>query len=180
MVVPNLMGGSSSLALPSDSHAGRLIMQQAGSREVAEQYLQRMPMYWGSQPMTSGPVYIGAVVFFLFVLAMFTMRGPVKYALLAVTVLSILLAWGSHLEWFNSLFLDYFPGYNKFRTVSMTLVIAEVTIPLMAFYGLSLWLGEGVSNVQRRRSWMGASIISLGCLVLVLIAGLLFFPFTFQ
>ena len=178
MVVPNLMGGSSSLALPSDSHAGRLIMQQAGSREVAEQYLQRMPMYWGSQPMTSGPVYIGAVVFFLFVLAMFTLRGPVKYALLAVTVLSILLAWGSHLEWFNSLFLDYFPGYNKFRTVSMTLVIAEVTIPLMAFHGLSLWLGEGVSNVQRRRSWMGASIISLGCLVLVLIAGLLFFPFT--
>lgn len=178
MIVPNLMGGSSSLALPPDSHSGQLLMQQAGDSPMLRRQLQHMPMYWGPQPMTSGPVYIGAVVFFLFVLALFVLRGPFKYALLGVTILSIFLAWGSHMEWFSSLFLDYFPGYNKFRAVSMTLVIAELTIPLLAFYGLSKWLANDTDGRQRARAWKQAVIVSLGMLLLIFFIGLLFFSFT--
>lgn len=178
MVVPNLMGGSSSLSLSPDSHTGQFFMQQLRNKELAEQYLEHMPTYWGSQPMTSGPVYIGAVVFFFFVLSLFVMKGPLKYSLLGVTLLAIFLAWGSHMAWFSNLFLDYFPGYNKFRTVSMTLVIAEVTIPLMAFYGLSLWLGKGLDEAQRKRAWKWSSIVTLGTLGLVLVLGLMFMPFT--
>lgn len=178
MIVPNLMGGSSTLAISPNSHTGQLLTQQAGDSPMLRRQLQHMPMYWGPQPMTSGPVYIGAVVFFLFVLALFVLRGPFKYAMLGVTILSILLAWGSHMEWFSSLFLDYFPGYNKFRAVSMTLVIAELTIPLLAFYGLSKWLSKDTDDRQRMRLWKRAAIVSLGTLLLIFFVGLLFFSFT--
>lgn len=178
MIVPNLMGGSSMLALSPDSHTGQLMQQQLGSNPMVRQQLENMPMYWGPQPMTSGPVYIGAVVFFLFILSLFVLRGPLKYSLLGVTILSIFLAWGSHMEWFSSFFLDYFPGYNKFRTVSMTLVIAELTIPLLAFYGLSKWLSADTDNRQRTHAWKWASIISLASLLLIFLAGLVFFSFT--
>lgn len=177
MVVPNFMGGSSTLTLPADSHTGRLLVNQVGDSEVVAQYLRRMPVYWGSQPMTSGPVYIGAVVFFLFILSLFMLRGSLKYALLGVTLLSIFLAWGSNMAWFSNFFLDYFPGYNKFRTVSMTLVIAEVTIPLMAFYGLSQWLGRDVDDARRKRSWKMATVITLGVFILIWLGGVLLLQF---
>lgn len=177
MVVPNLMGGSSSLAIPMDSHTGQLLMRQAGDNPMLQQQLQRMPMYWGPQPMTSGPVYVGAAVFFLFVLALFVLRGPLKYALLGVTALSVFLAWGNHMEWFSALFFDYFPGYNKFRTVSMTLVIAELTIPLLGFYGLSKWL-SAPDDGQRWRALKWASILTLGALLIIYVGGLIGFSFT--
>ncbi|MBK8805570.1 MAG: YfhO family protein [Bacteroidales bacterium] len=92
--------------------------------------------YWGDQPFTSGPVYLGAVVIFLFVLGLFVLKGWLKWWLLTVTVVSIFLGWGKHFMWFTDLWLDFVPGYSKFRTVSMTLVIAELSIPLLAILGL--------------------------------------------
>lgn len=85
--------------------------------------------------MTNGPVYVGAFVLALAILALCICRGPLRWWLLGVTVLSILLAWGHNFEWFSRLFVDYFPGYSKFRTVSSILVIAEFTIPLLAHDG---------------------------------------------
>ena len=93
--------------------------------------------YWGDQPGTSGPVYVGAIVCFLFVLGLFVVRGKYKWMLLAATILSILLSWGKNFMGFTDFFLDYVPGYNKFRAVSMTLVIAEVCMPLLAFLALA-------------------------------------------
>lgn len=101
-------------------------------RQIAQQNA-----YWGDQPGTSGPVYIGVIVMFLFVLGMFIVSDKIKWVLLAVTVLSVLLAWGHNLEWFTDLFIDYFPGYNKFRAVTMTLVIAELAVPVLAFMALN-------------------------------------------
>ena len=93
--------------------------------------------YWGDQPGTSGPVYVGAIVCFLFVLGLFVVKGKYKWMLLAATILSILLSWGKNFMGFTDFFLDYVPGYNKFRAVSMTLVIAEVCMPLLAFLALA-------------------------------------------
>ena len=95
-----------------------------------------MGQYWGNQPGTSGPVYVGAFVFMLFILGLFIVKGPIKWALFAATVLSVLLSWGRNFMWFTDLFLDYMPMYAKFRTVASILVIAEFTIPLLAMLAL--------------------------------------------
>ncbi|MBM3436692.1 MAG: hypothetical protein FJY07_10810, partial [Bacteroidetes bacterium] len=98
--------------------------------------------YWGNQPFTSGPVYAGAIVVLLFVYGLFIVKGRMKWWLLAGTLLSIMLAWGKNFMGLSGLFLDYFPGYNKFRAVSMTLVIAEFTIPLLAFLAIDKAISE--------------------------------------
>jgi hypothetical protein len=103
------------------------------TRLQSGQYINK---YWGDQPFTSGPVYAGAIIFFLAILAFFFVEGRLKWALFFATVLSILLSWGSNFMGFTEFFLDYFPGYNKFRTVSMTLVIAELTLPILAVLAL--------------------------------------------
>ena len=101
-----------------------------------------MGQYWGNQPMTAGPVYVGAFVLMLFVLGLFIVKGPMKWALLAVTILSVLLSWGRNFMPFTDFFLDYIPMYAKFRTVASILVIAEFTIPLLAMMALKQWLAN--------------------------------------
>jgi hypothetical protein len=128
-----------------------------------------MPVYWGPQPFTSGPVYLGAIVVFLFVLSLFIVKGPIKWWAVAITILSILLAWGKNLMWLTDLFLDYFPLYNKFRTVSMILVMAELTIPLMAILGLQRILEWEIDKKK---------LITYGKYSLIITGGvLLFFSF---
>jgi hypothetical protein len=129
LLIPNFMGGSSG-GFGSNSRIYKTLREAnvPNAREIATQY----PLaYWGPQRFTAGPVYIGAVIIFLFLLGLFLVKGPEKWWILAVTVLAILLAWGKHFRFFSELFINYFPGYNKFRTVSMTLVMAELTIPLL-------------------------------------------------
>lgn len=109
--------------------------QAAFVRQLGNEILQQS-QYWGSKPFTSGPVYVGAILCFLFVLALFFYQGREKWWLVAGTILSILLAWGNNLEWFNLFVFDHFPLYNKFRTVEMTLVVAAFTIPVLGLLGL--------------------------------------------
>ncbi|MBP7498040.1 MAG: hypothetical protein KA792_10290, partial [Bacteroidales bacterium] len=131
LMIPNAKGGASA-AIGNDEYA---------LKNVDEQYKETVAnngnRYWGNQPFTSGPVYAGAVIIFLFILSLFVVKGAYKWALLGVTLLSILLAWGNNLMWFSDFFLTYVPYYNKFRAVSTTLVIAEFTIPLLAILGLA-------------------------------------------
>jgi hypothetical protein len=96
--------------------------------------------YWGAQPFTSGPVYAGAIVCFLFILGLFVVRGQLKWWLLTITVLSLMLSWGKNLMWFSDFWFDHIPGYNKFRTVSMTLVIAEMAIPLLGMLAVDRFI----------------------------------------
>ncbi|MDD6112276.1 MAG: YfhO family protein, partial [Prevotellaceae bacterium] len=114
-------------------------MNETAMEHADNNYLpiyQQIGQYWGEQPGTSGPVYVGAFVLFLFVLGLFIVKGPMKWALLAATILSILLSWGRNFMPFTDFFLDYVPMYAKFRTVASILVIAEFTIPLLAMLAL--------------------------------------------
>ncbi len=129
LLIPNTKGGAS---MP-------LSQNETAMKHADENYLsiyQQIGQYWGEQPGTSGPVYIGAFVVMLFILGLFIVKGPMKWALLAATVLSILLSWGKNFMGFTDFFLDYVPMYDKFRTVASILVIAEFTIPLLAMLAL--------------------------------------------
>ena len=129
LMIPNTKGGASvPLAL------NEVAMEHADNNYV--DIYQQIGQYWGEQPGTSGPVYVGAFVVMLFILGLFIVQGPVKWALLAATILSILLSWGRNFMGFTDFFLDYVPMYAKFRTVASILVIAEFTIPLLAMLAL--------------------------------------------
>ena len=135
LLVPNAKGGAS-VPLAANAKA----MEKADPNFM--QIYQQMGQYWGDQPGTSGPVYVGAFVLMLFVLGLFIVKGPMKWALLGATVLSILLSWGHNFKPFTDFFLDYVPMYSKFRTVASILVIAEFTIPLLAMLALKRLVDE--------------------------------------
>jgi hypothetical protein len=136
MLIPNFNGGSSQGALTEKSSVYKTLKENNIDNNQAKNIIKALPLYWGNQPGVAGPVYIGAIIMFLFVLALFVVDNRFKWWLLAATVLSILLAWGKNFMPLTDFFLHYVPGYNKFRAVSMTLVIAELCIPLLAILGL--------------------------------------------
>jgi hypothetical protein len=135
LLIPGFYGGSSSGALRTNSHTYDYIKSNYGASE-AKKFITNVPLYWGAQPSTSGPVYVGAVIVFLFILGMFFVKGPAKWWLFAVTLVSIMLSWGHNFSVLTNFMLNYFPGYNKFRTVSMTLVMAEFAMPVLAILAL--------------------------------------------
>ena len=151
LLVPNVKGGASVPLYNSKTamqHANRdfdIIWQQLGQ-------------YWGEQPGTSGPVYVGAFVLMLFFLALFIVNGPMKWALLAATVLSVLLSWGRNFMPFTNFFLDYVPLYSKFRTVASILVIAEFTIPLLAMMALKKILDDS-TVLAKKLKWVYVSFV---------------------
>ena len=129
LLVPDAKGGAS---VPLGKNATAMAKADPQIQSMIPQLYDAFPQYFGTQPGTSGPVYVGAFVLFLFILGLFIVKGPMKWALLAATVLSVLLAWGHNFMGFTNFFLDYIPMYAKFRTVASILVIAEFTIPLLA------------------------------------------------
>ena len=135
LLIPDAKGGAS-VPLAQNTKA----MEKADPNFV--QIYQQLGQYWGDQPGTSGPVYVGAFVMMLFILGLFIVKGPMKWALLAATILSILLSWGRNFMPFTNFFLDYIPMYAKFRTVASILVIAEFTIPLLAMMALKKVVDE--------------------------------------
>lgn len=135
LLVPNAKGGAS-VPLAANTEA----MKKADPNFM--QIYQQLGQYWGDQPGTSGPVYVGAFVLMLFILGLFIVKVPIKWALLAATILSILLSWGHNFMPFTNFFLDYIPMYSKFRTVASILVIAEFTIPLLAMMALKKIVDE--------------------------------------
>ena len=130
LLVPNVKGGSSSATLSQNEAA------MAKANPMYGNIYSQFPQYFGDQPWTAGPVYVGAFVMFLFILGCFIVKGPLKWALLGATIFSILLSWGKNFMGLTDFFIDYIPMYNKFRAVSSILVIAEFTIPLLAVFAL--------------------------------------------
>jgi hypothetical protein len=137
LLIPDFYGGSSTAPLSINSNTGQELKKLGVPRQQLDNILARLPLYWGDQPFTSGPVYLGAVVIFLFVLSLFILQGPIKLWLLICTIFSIMLSWGNNFEIVNDLFFYYLPLYNKFRTPSMILSVASLTIPLMGLMALN-------------------------------------------
>jgi putative membrane protein len=139
LLVPDAKGGAS---VPLSQNATAMAKANPEVENMLPQLYEAIPQYFGTQPGTSGPVYVGAFVLFLFVLGLFIVKTPIKWALLAATALSILLSWGHNFMGFTNFFLDYVPMYAKFRTVASILVIAEFTIPLLAALALKRIIDE--------------------------------------
>lgn len=139
LLVPDAKGGAS---VPLSQNATAMAKANPEVENMLPQLYEAIPQYFGAQPGTSGPVYVGAFVLFLFVLGLFIVKTPIKWALLAATALSILLSWGHNFMGFTNFFLDYVPMYAKFRTVASILVIAEFTIPLLAALALKRIVDE--------------------------------------
>ena len=169
LLVPNTKGGAS---VPlSDS---KIAMQHADNYYLG--IYQQLGQYWGNQPMTAGPVYVGAFVLMLFVLGLFVVKGPMKWALLVVTILSILLSWGRNFMPFTDFFLDYVPMYAKFRTVASILVIAEFTIPLLAMLALKKIVDEP-ELLKEKAKWLYVSFVLTGGVALLFaLMPKMFFP----
>jgi len=154
LLVPNTKGGAS---VPLSSNETAMAKANPNYMEIYNQIGQ----YWGEQPGTSGPVYVGAFVLMLFILGLFIVKGPLKWALLGATILSILLSWGKNFMGFTDFFIDYVPMYAKFRTVASILVIAEFTIPLLAMLALKKFLEEP-EQMKPRMKYVGISFLLTG------------------
>lgn len=171
LLIPNTKGGAS-VSIATDPTA----MKKADD-QVADFFQSTFNMniyetfseYWGTQPMTAGPVYVGAFVLMLFILGLFIVKGPMKWALLAVTILSILLSWGRNFMPFTDFFLDYIPMYAKFRTVASILVIAEFTIPLLAMLALKKIIDEP-ELLKKKAHWLYVSFALTGGVALLFAA----------
>ncbi|MBR1514877.1 MAG: YfhO family protein [Bacteroidales bacterium] len=173
LLIPNAKGGAS-------AYIGKQNRALDKADRQFRDNIAQSNAYWGDQPMTSGPVYVGAIVIFLFILGALTVKGNLKWALLAATLLSILLSWGKNFMGFTNFFLDYIPGYDKFRAVSMTLVMAEVCMPLLAFLGLAEIVKSPDAFQKNIKKFYIALGITAGICLLFYIAPKTFFSFLSQ
>ena len=168
LLIPNTKGGAS---VPMSE--SKTAMEKADPNY--ESIYHQIGQYWGDQPGTSGPVYVGAFVMMLFILGLFIVKGPVKWALLAATILSILLSWGRNFMGFTDFFLDYVPMYAKFRTVASILVIAEFTIPLLAMLALKEVLSGEMKKEKLKVPLMVSFALTGGIALLFSLAPSFFF-----
>ena len=178
LLIPNFKGGGSSVNLGENSSVYEVIKGMQGAKN-ASQFVKHAPyVYWGSLPFTSGPVYFGAIIMFLFVLSIFILDPKLKWWLISATVLSIFLAWGHNFPRLTNFFLDYIPGYNKFRVVSTTLVIAEFTIPLMAILALKEVFENKIDKIKLEKAFKYSFYITGGLTLLFALLPGLFYSFT--
>ena len=168
LMVPNVKGGAS-VPLAANEKAMEKANPMYGS------IYSQLGQYWGEQPGTSGPVYVGAFVMFLFIWGLFIVKTPMKWALLAATVLSILLSWGKNFMGFTDFFIDYIPMYNKFRAVSSILVIAEFTIPLLAMLALKEVVSTPKLLQERRKDFLISFALTGGLALLFALVPKVFF-----
>jgi len=177
LLIPNFNGGSSSGSLKESSNVYKSLQQNNVDENQAKSVIKALPLYWGTQPGVAGPVYVGAIMIFLFIFALFVVDNKFKWWLLAATVLSILLSWGKNFMPFTDFFLNYVPGYNKFRAVSMTLVMAELCIPILALLGLQRVFSGEVDKKKALNALYYALGIAGGISLFFAVAGSSLFDF---
>ena len=171
LLIPNYNGGSSSGAIDPDDSEVYDLLRAAGQPNLKET-MKALPLYWGPQPFTAGPMYMGAISIFLFVLGLFLVKGREKWWMVAATLVAVFLAWGNHFMWFTKLWFDYAPFYNKFRTVSMALIVLQVTIPLLGFYTLDKIIKEQYNAKQFAKAGLAAyALTGLFCLLCAIVPG---------
>ena len=171
LLVPDAKGGAT---VPLSKNTTAMAKADPQIQSMIPQLYDAIPQYFGTQPGTSGPVYVGAFVLFLFILGLFIVRGSMKWALLAATILSVLLAWGHNFMGFTNFFLDYIPMYAKFRTVASILVIAEFTIPLLAALALKKMVDEPeVLTKQMKFVYISLALTAGVALLIALFPGMM-------
>ena len=172
LMIPNFNGGASTGGIsPDKSEVVKLFKSvgQGNPKEIAA----TEPMYWGPQPFTAGPMYMGAITIFLFLLGLFLYKGKEKWWILIATILAVFLAVGNHFMWFTKLFYDYVPMYNKFRTVSMSLVILQYTLPMLGFLVLDRIMRKEYTRKEFLNAGFAALAMTAGfCLICVLFPGI--------
>ena len=174
-LIPGFMGGANTVNVGRDSDLYRTMVANGVSSSNAAAFCEAAPMYWGDQPFTAGNVYMGAIVCFLFLLGCLIVPGAHKWGLLIGTLFSIMLAWGYHFMGLTKLFFNIFPLYNKFRTVSSILIVAEVAMPLLGFLAIREIMLGNVNKKKLQKSMLWAGGITGGlCLLLALLGGSIF------
>ena len=175
LLISNFKGGSSNYNVGTNSEVYKALTSQGVPSRDAENFSKNVPTYWGEQPFTSGSVYVGAIVFFLFVLGLIIIKTPYKWALLFATIASIMLAWGKNFMPLTELFFNYFPMYNKFRAVSSILIVAEICIPLLGILAVKEILDKKIIKQDLIKAIYTAGGITAGiCLLFALFGGVLF------
>ena len=171
-LIPNYMGGASGYDLGKDSQLEQDLKELGVPARQAKQFCKNAPTYRGDKAFTSGPVYLGAIVCFLFILGLLIVKGPYKWALLVATLFSVFLAWGRHFMGLTELFFDYFPMYNKFRAVESILIVAEITIPLLGFLAIKE-ISTKNENWDKLRNYIfiAGGITSFICLITAIFSG---------
>lgn len=168
LLIPRFMGGASGEKISKDSQTYKALRKLGSRSEVG-------PMYWGESPFTGGPFYLGAIICFLFVLGCVIVPGPLKWWLVIATVLSIILAWGKHFEAFNMLIFDYFPMYNKFRVVSMSLIMVQLTVPMLGIFALQkVFTGKMPKDELMKALKISLGVVGGTLLFFILLGGSLF------
>jgi hypothetical protein len=171
LLVPNYMGGASGYDVGTNSKPYKEMVSKGVPAGQAREIVKQLPTYWGDQPFTSGPVYVGAIICFLFLLGCLIVPGPYKWALIISTIMSILLSWGHNFKWLSELFYNYFPFYDKFRTVSSILVIAEIAMPLLGFLAIKEIMDGKVPQQKLLKSIYWSAGITGGIALLVALFG---------
>ncbi len=179
LFVPRLFGGSGGEDLGANSKTYTFLTENGISRTKALEFTSSLPLYWGDQPIVAAPAYIGAVVFFLFVLGLFLVKGKVKWWLLGGSIMALLLSWGKNFGLLTNFMIDYFPLYNKFRAVSSIQVILELCVPVLAILALVELFNKKNDSAKKLKDLKITVFITLGIGVLLfLIKG--FFDFVGQ
>lgn len=176
MAIPNFNGGASAGPLSMDSETVQLL-KRAGQTNL-KQVSKHLPTYWGPQPFTAGPMYMGAVTIFLFILGLCWYKGKERWWAAVASLLAVFLALGSNFLWFTKLFYDYVPLYNKFRTVSMALVVLQFTLPVLGFLMLDRIVQSNCYKKELRRKVLISGGISVGLLLLLALLQSMFGTFT--
>ena len=167
LFVPRLFGGASQENLGESSKSFNYLVDKGLPRSSALDFVSGIPLYWGKQPITSGPAYIGAIIFFLFALGLFLVKGKHKWWLLFGTLMSLVLSWGKNFSTLTDFMIDYFPLYDKFRAVSSIQVILELCVPVLAILALKKLLMDKVPQADKLKALKYASGAVLGLVVLL-------------
>ena len=179
LFIPRFMGGGSSEPLPDNPKSMNAIMQLGASPQEANQILNQVPMYWGDQPIVAAPAYIGAIIIFLAILALFLIKGKLKWWLVTGIILSLLLSWGKNFSILTDFFIEYIPLYNKFRAVSSIQVLLELLMPILAILGLQqFFFNSSITSEKKKKSLVYASGISAGIAVVFILFKSILFDFS--
>lgn len=174
-LIPGYMGNASGYDVGTNSELFNQLTAKGVSKANAKEICEQAPTYWGEQPFTSGPVYAGAAICFLFILGLLLVKGPIKWAILVATIMSFALSWGKNLMWLTEFFYNWFPMYSKFRSVSSILIVAEITVPLLGFMAIrQIMEGKVEQRLVNRSIYISAGITGGLCLFLALFGGSLF------